>query len=131
MKANKMEFIKLTRSLASILGLTLWLGATANTFASESGQIEEVVVQASLLHNTTDEGMTTLHLLNQNQLKSMPVLSLGSSLENLLGVTVADYGSGVGQLPQTGAHLQPRRGSAMGILTAGTQQGVDARGGLR
>ena len=92
-----MEFIKLTRPLASILSLTLWLGATANTFASESDQIEEVVVQASLLHNTTEEGMTTLHLLNKNQLKSMPVLSLGSSLENLLGVTVADYGSGVGQ----------------------------------
>ena len=96
-KVNKMEFNRKRGFLTPILSLALWMGITTGALADESSDIEEIVVQASLVHGTTDEGMTTLHLVNKDQIKSMPVLSLGSSLEGLLGVNVSDYGSGVGQ----------------------------------
>ena len=96
-KVTKMEFNRKRGVLTPILSLALWMGTTTGALADESSDIEEIVVQASLVHDTTDEGMTTVHLINKDQIKSMPVLSLGSSLEGLLGVNVSDYGSGVGQ----------------------------------
>ena len=96
-KVTKMEFNRKRGVLIPILSLSLWMGTTTGALAGESSDIDEIVVQASLAHGTTDEGMTTLHLVNKDQIKSMPVLSLGSSLEGLLGVNVSDYGSGVGQ----------------------------------
>ena len=91
-KVNKMEFNRKRGFLTPILSLALWMGITTGALADESSDIEEIVVQASLVHGTTDEGMTTLHLVDKDQIKSMPVLSLGSSLEGLLGVNVSDYG---------------------------------------
>lgn len=60
-------------------------------------ELEEVIVRASLLHRNVDSNTTPLHVVDQDALAKMPVLSLGESLDSLVGVTTADYGSGVGQ----------------------------------
>ncbi|MDC0464808.1 TonB-dependent receptor, partial [Pseudomonadales bacterium] len=52
---------------------------------------------ASLLHRNVDSNTTPLHVVDEDALAKMPVLSLGESLDSLVGVTTADYGSGVGQ----------------------------------
>ena len=87
-KVNKMEFNRKRGFLTPILSLALWMGITTGALADESSDIEEIVVQASLAHDTTD-GNDYAHLVNQDQITSIPVLSLGSSL-GLLGVNVSD-----------------------------------------
>ena len=70
------------------------LTASSQALANE---IEEIVVQASLLHRNADTGATPLHVVDEKRLSSEPTLSLGETLDGLLGVSTADYGSGVGQ----------------------------------
>ncbi len=97
-KVNKMEFNRKRGVLIPILSLALWIGTTTGALADESSDIEEIVVQASLVHDAHGpDGSAPFDLVTQDQLKSLPILSLGSSLEGLLGVNVSDYGSGVGQ----------------------------------
>ncbi|MEL0289216.1 MAG: TonB-dependent receptor plug domain-containing protein, partial [Gammaproteobacteria bacterium] len=64
--------------------------------AESNPEIEEIVVRASLLHDAVEADAMPLHVLNQSQLSAQPSLSLGEYLDGLTGVTVADYGSGVG-----------------------------------
>jgi len=64
--------------------------------AESNPEIEEIVVRASLLHDAVEADAMPLHVLNQSQLSAQPSLSLGEHLDGLTGVTVADYGSGVG-----------------------------------
>jgi iron complex outermembrane receptor protein len=87
-------------ALAAVMAL-----APMPTLAAESQgpaayaapELEEVIVRASLLHRNVDSNTTPLHVVDQDALAKMPVLSLGESLDSLVGVTTADYGSGVGQ----------------------------------
>ncbi|MGA1105062.1 MAG: hypothetical protein ACO3T7_15690, partial [Pseudomonadales bacterium] len=55
----------------------LLLGASSHALANE---MEEVVVQASLLHQNAETGATPLHVVNEEQLSSEPTLSLGETL---------------------------------------------------
>ena len=71
----------------------VWAESISNSVSS----LEEIVVQASLLHRNADSNATPLHVVDQGTLAQLPVLSLGDALDSLLGVTTADYGSGVGQ----------------------------------
>jgi len=79
----------------SLLNYVLFL-LTASSHAL-ANEMEEVVVQASLLHRNADTGATPLHVVDEERLSSEPTLSLGETLDGLLGVSTADYGSGVGQ----------------------------------
>ncbi|MGA1190403.1 MAG: hypothetical protein ACO3UV_13595, partial [Pseudomonadales bacterium] len=79
----------------SLLNYGLFL-LTASTQAL-ANEMEEIVVQASLLHRNADTGATPLHIVDEKRLSNEPTLSLGETLEGLLGVSTADYGSGVGQ----------------------------------
>ena len=69
----------------------------AESISKSETNLEEIVVQASLLHQNADSNATPLHVVDQGTLAQLPVLSLGDALDALLGVTTADYGSGVGQ----------------------------------
>ena len=62
-----------------------------------SDEIEEVVVQASLLNITEDEIGDPLHILSGSDVSDLGTVSLGEALDSLVGVTSADYGSAVGQ----------------------------------
>ena len=86
----------------SLLTLSIALIAQPAMLRAESAPtsnpaLEEIVVQASLLHQNADSNATPLRVVDQGSLAQLPVLSLGDSLDTLLGVTTADYGSGVGQ----------------------------------
>ena len=62
-----------------------------------SDEVEEVVVQASLLNVTEDEIGDPLHILSGSDVSDLGTVSLGEVLDSLVGVTSADYGSAVGQ----------------------------------
>jgi len=69
-------------------------------FTSASAQdevIEEVVVTASCIDKAASELTNPLHLISGEEISDNATLSLGASLENLLGVSSSDFGSGVGQ----------------------------------
>lgn len=59
--------------------------------------IEEVVVQSSILDQTSNELEDPLHIVSGEDLENSATQSLGDALNNLLGVASADYGFGVGQ----------------------------------
>ena len=48
--------------------------------AKAAPELEEVIVRASLLHRNVDSNTTPLHVVDQDALAKMPVLSLGESL---------------------------------------------------
>ena len=58
-------------------------------------EIEEVIVTASFLAESTDSNQ--LHVIDERELREDATESLGSSLDNLLGISSADYGAAVGQ----------------------------------
>ena len=58
-------------------------------------EIEEVIVTASFLAESTDSNQ--LHVIDEQELREDARESLGSSLDNLLGISSADYGPAVGQ----------------------------------
>ena len=87
-------------ALAAAMALSPLLTLAAESqgpAANAAPELEEVIVRASLLHRNVDSNTTPLHVVDQDALAKMPVLSLGESLDSLVGVTTADYGSGVGQ----------------------------------
>jgi iron complex outermembrane receptor protein len=67
---------------------------TLNIFADD---VEEVVVTASLTAQNASDLVDPLHVLDGDDIKSGGVLSLGDTLDELLGVNSADFGSAVGQ----------------------------------
>jgi len=82
MKINKYAFI--------ILGALM-----VNTaFADE---IEEVIVSSSLIDSAASEIGNPLHVVSGKDISNEATQSLGETLDDLLGVTSADYGSGIGQ----------------------------------
>jgi len=59
--------------------------------------IEEVVVQSSILDQTSNELEDPLHIVSGEDVENDGTRSLGEALDNLLGVASSDYGLGVGQ----------------------------------
>ena len=59
--------------------------------------IEEIVVQSSILDQTSNELEDPLHIVSGEDIENSATQSLGDALDNLLGVASADYGFGVGQ----------------------------------
>ena len=60
-------------------------------------EIEEVIVTSSLIDQTLSELENPLHVISGDDISNGATQSLGESLDNLLGVSSTDYGSGVGQ----------------------------------
>ena len=60
-------------------------------------QIEEVIVTSSYTNQALNEIHNPLHLIDGEEISNSASQSLGETIDNLLGVSSADYGSGVGQ----------------------------------
>ena len=71
--------------------------ALSDEVSAPQVDIEEVVVTGSLLHRNIDSDASPLHVVGAKRLAELPVLSIGEAINGLLGVSTADYGSGVGQ----------------------------------
>jgi len=59
--------------------------------------LEEVIVTSSLIDQTLSDIENPLHVISGEEISATASQSLGESLDGLLGVSSADYGSGVGQ----------------------------------
>ena len=59
--------------------------------------LEEVIVTSSLIDQTLSDIENPLHVVSGDDISATASQSLGESLDGLLGVSSADYGSGVGQ----------------------------------
>ncbi len=79
-----------------------------------SDEIEEVVVQASILNVTQDKIGDPLHILSGTDISDFGTTDLGGTLDSLLGVTTSDYGTAVGQ-----PIIRGLSGSRVKILTNG------------
>ena len=79
-----------------------------------SDEVEEVVVQASILNVTEDNIGDPLHILSGADVSDLGTTSLGETLDSLLGVTTSDYGSAVGQ-----PIIRGLSGSRVKVLTNG------------
>ena len=82
MKVNKFAFF--------FMGAVTINGLLAN-------DIEEVIVSSSLIDQAASEIPNPLHVMSGNDISNNASKSLGETLNDLLGVSSADYGSGVGQ----------------------------------
>ena len=60
-------------------------------------EIEEVIVTSSYIDQALTEIENPLHVLSGDDVSSIPTQSLGELIDNLVGVSSTDYGSGVGQ----------------------------------
>ena len=79
-----------------------------------SDEVEEVVVQASILNVTQDKIGDPLHILSGTDISDFGTTDLGGTLDSLLGVTSSDYGTAVGQ-----PIIRGLSGSRVKILTNG------------
>ncbi|MDA0797005.1 MAG: TonB-dependent receptor [Proteobacteria bacterium] len=77
-----------------VLSVLLSVNAIAIAIANE---IEEVIVTSSLIDQTLNDIENPLHVVSGEDISTNASQSLGESLDNLLGVSSTDYGSGVGQ----------------------------------
>ncbi len=59
--------------------------------------IEEIVVTSSLIEQNLNQIHNPIHVIDADELATMASQSLGESLDDLLGIGSADYGSAVGQ----------------------------------
>lgn len=66
-----------------------------NVFAQE--EIDEIIVTSSYIEQQLNTIHNPIHLLDREDIANMATQSLGETLDNLLGVSSADYGAGVGQ----------------------------------
>ena len=91
--------------------------ATLGVFSANfihSDEVEEVVVQASILNVTQDKIGDPLHILSGTDISDLGTTDLGGTLDSLLGVTTSDYGTAVGQ-----PIIRGLSGSRVKILTNG------------
>ena len=58
--------------------------------------IEEIIVTSSYIEQNLDQIHNPIHVIGSDELASMASQSLGESLDDLVGVGTADYGSAVG-----------------------------------
>ena len=82
MKINKFAFL--------FMGAVTINGLLAN-------DMEEVIVSSSLIDQAASEIPNPLHVMSGNDISNNASKSLGETLNDLLGVSSSDYGSGVGQ----------------------------------
>lgn len=75
---------------------TLIIISAIQTNVISSDDIEEVVVVTSALIDTT-EITNPLYVINGNQIIDDATTSLGDAIDSYLGISIADYGSAVGQ----------------------------------
>ena len=74
----------------------LFMGAvTINALLAND--MEEVIVSSSLIDQAASEIPNPLHVMSGNDISNNASKSLGETLNDLLGVSSSDYGSGVGQ----------------------------------
>ena len=66
-----------------------------NILAQET--IEEIIVTSSYIERELSTIHNPIHLIDGEDIANMATQSLGETLDNLLGVSSADYGAGVGQ----------------------------------
>jgi iron complex outermembrane receptor protein len=66
-----------------------------NVFAQE--EIDEIIVTSSYIEQQLNTIHNPIHFLDGEDIANMATQSLGETLDNLLGVSSADYGAGVGQ----------------------------------
>ena len=62
-----------------------------------ANDMEEVIVSSSLIDQASSEIPNPLHVMSGNDISNNASKSLGETLNDLLGVSSSDYGSGVGQ----------------------------------
>ena len=76
--------------------VVIFLGAfiTNIAFAEE---VEEIIVTSSYIDQTLSEIENPLHVVSGDDISSSASQSLGESIDDLLGVSSTDFGSGVGQ----------------------------------
>ena len=60
-------------------------------------EIEEIIVSSSYIERDLNSIHNPIHLISGEELSNMATQSLGETIDNLLGVSSADYGAGVGQ----------------------------------
>ena len=58
--------------------------------------IEEIIVSSSYIDQDLDSINNPIHIISGNDVSNMATQSIGESIDNLLGVSSADYGAGVG-----------------------------------
>jgi len=70
------------------------IGLSCSAAAQE---IEEIIVRSSLIDSTVDEISNPLHIISGESIANDGSQSLGSSLDDLVGLSTSDYGAAVGQ----------------------------------
>jgi len=60
-------------------------------------EIEEIVVRSSLINSAVDEISNPLHIISGESVATDATQSLGSSIDDLVGLSTSDYGAAVGQ----------------------------------
>ena len=83
-----MKAIKYTLIFMSVINVN-------NIFAQEV--IDEIIVTSSYIEQELNTIHNPIHFLDGEDIANMATQSLGETLNNLLGVSSADYGAGVGQ----------------------------------
>ena len=73
------------------------IGSALLTLTIYADDVEEVVVTASLTNQNASDLVDPLHVVDGDDVTTGGVLSLGDTLDELLGVHSADFGSAVGQ----------------------------------
>ena len=58
--------------------------------------IEEIIVSSSYIDQDLDSINNPIHIISGDDVSNMATQSIGESIDNLLGVSSADYGAGVG-----------------------------------
>ena len=64
---------------------------------SDNEEMEEIIVTASFIDAELSELGTPLHVIDGESIANDAFMSIGASIENLLGVSSSDFGSAVGQ----------------------------------
>ena len=73
------------------------LSAFITNIALAQEEIEEIIVTSSYIDQTLSEIENPLHVVSGKDISSSASQSLGESINDLLGVSSTDFGSGVGQ----------------------------------
>ena len=73
------------------------LSAFITNIALAQEEIEEIIVTSSYIDQTLSEIENPLHVVSGDDISSSASQSLGESIDDLLGVSSTDFGSGVGQ----------------------------------
>ena len=79
----------------SFIALLVMCALSTNNIIAE--EIEEVIVTSSYIDQTLSEIENPLHVVSGEDISSLVSQSLGESIDDLLGVSSTDFGSGVGQ----------------------------------